>query len=74
MFQDFNEDVIEQVTKQVIEKNITSWMGDQLDLDSIASKANFLSGDWGELATQLTGEERNSAHYIFMADTVNNKQ
>ena len=49
-------------------------MGDQLDLDSIASKANFLSGDWGELATQLTGEERNRAHYIFMADTVNNKQ
>ena len=71
MFQDFNEDVIEKVTKHVIEKNLVSWIGDQHDLESFAAKANFSSGDWGELSVQQNGSEWNQANFIFMADTVN---
>ncbi|CAI2373600.1 unnamed protein product [Moneuplotes crassus] len=67
-FQDFNKNVISDITPLCVNANLETWQS-----SSSNKKAHYIYGDWEELTKECSGEEIDRYDLILTADTVYNK-
>ena len=71
-FQDYNKDVIDQLTKNTVKANLDQWSDSQFDINN--DIIHYVSGGWDSLAEHCTGNDTDRFEWILMSDTIYNEE